>query len=269
MVACSGGAQDFGSTQRTEIYVYGILPGDVEVDPQARGVGDPPGRVRLVRYRDLAALVSEVDRSAPLGRPQDLRAHAELLDASAAEVPVLPLRFGAVMPSEDAVARELLQERYDEFADALRELDGHVQYVIKGRYVERTILEEILSDAPEAAQLGDSIKGVDPDVSRQERLALGKIVNDAVSAKRVEDTRVLGDTLTGLVAASAVRAPTHELDAVHVAVLIAADAGHDMERSIGELARDWDGRIELRLNGPMAAYDFVGSLGASPGPAWS
>ena len=58
-------------------------------------------------------------------------------------------------------------------------------------------------------------------------------------------------------AASTVRAPTHELDAVHVAVLIAADAGQDMERAIGELARDWDGRIELRLNGPMAAYDFV------------
>jgi hypothetical protein len=177
--------------------------------------------------------------------------------------------FGAVMPSEDAVARELLEERYDEFSDALRDLDGHVQYVIKGRYVERTTLEEILSDAPEAAQLGESIKDVDPDASRPERLALGKIVNDAVSAKRVADTRVLGATLKGFVAASVVRAPTHELDAVHVAVLIAADAGEDMERAIGELARDWDGRIELRLNGPMAAYDFAGSLGASPGPAWS
>jgi hypothetical protein len=218
-----------------------------------------------VRYRDLAALVSEVDRSAPLGRPQDLRAHAELLDASAAEVPVLPLRFGAVMPSEDAVARELLEEHYDELANALRELEGHVQYVIKGRYVERTILEEILSDAPEAAQLGESIRDVDQDASRQERLALGKIVNDAVNAKRVADTRVLGGTLRGLVAASSVRTPTHELDAVHVAVLIAADAGQDMERAIGELARDWDGRIELRLNGPMAAYDFVGAPGAPPG----
>jgi hypothetical protein len=267
MVACSEGAQDYGSTQQTDIYVYGILPAAVEVDPQARGVGEPPGQVRLVRYRDLAALVSEVDRSQPLGRPQDLRAHAELLDASVTEVPVLPLRFGAVMPSEAAVARELLEERYDEFADALRELEGHVQYVIKGRYVERTILEEILSDAPEAAELRESIKDVDPDASRHDRLALGKIVNDAISAKRVEDTRVLWGTLRGLAAASAVRAPTHELDAVHVAVLIAADAGQDMERAIGELARDWDGRIELRLNGPMAAYDFVGAPGASPGPA--
>ncbi|MFD0885570.1 GvpL/GvpF family gas vesicle protein, partial [Streptosporangium algeriense] len=41
-------------------YVYGIVPGDTEVDADARGVGDPPGRVRLVRHGEIAALTSEV-----------------------------------------------------------------------------------------------------------------------------------------------------------------------------------------------------------------
>ena len=39
------------------------------------GVGDPPGQVRLVHSDGLAALVSEVDLSKPLGSPQDLTAH--------------------------------------------------------------------------------------------------------------------------------------------------------------------------------------------------
>ena len=67
------------------------------------GVGDPPGEVRIVRHRDLAALVSDIDPDLPLGRPDDLVAHEELLDASAADVPVLPLRFGSVVTSDEAV----------------------------------------------------------------------------------------------------------------------------------------------------------------------
>jgi len=65
---------------RTAVYVYGILPGDIEVESGAEGVGDPPGEIRVVRHRDLAALVSDVDLDRPLGRAEDLFAHEELLD---------------------------------------------------------------------------------------------------------------------------------------------------------------------------------------------
>ena len=106
--------------RRTGVYVYGILPGDIEVESGAAGVGDPPGEVRAVRYRDLTALVSDVDLDRPLGRAEDLFTHEELLDASAADVPVLPLRFGAVLTSDDAVSEELLGPHYDEFSAADR-----------------------------------------------------------------------------------------------------------------------------------------------------
>jgi hypothetical protein len=80
-----------------------------------------------------------------------------------------------------------------------------------------------------------------------------------VTAKREEDTRALGQAMEGHCAASVVREPTHELDAVHVAFLVDADEESEMEAAIEDLARDWDRRVEMRLLGPMAAYDFVGS----------
>ncbi|QDQ92961.1 hypothetical protein FND50_20830 [Rhodococcus sp. WB9] len=33
----------------------------------------------------------------------------------------------------------------------------------------------------------------------------------------------------------------------------------ELEQTVGELARDWDGRIEMRLLGPLAAYEFAGT----------
>jgi Gas vesicle synthesis protein GvpL/GvpF len=249
-----------GSSRDTGIYVYGILPADVEVtSDETLGVGDPPGQVRLVRSDGLAALVSDVSLSGQLGSPDDLTAHKEILDACAAELPVLPMRFGAVMTSEDAVADELLAANHDEFADALDELDGRLQYVIKGRYVDETILNEILSENTRAARLRDKIHGKNADATRDERIKLGEIINQAVTAKRQEDTRVLGEAMEGQCAASVVREPTHELDAVHVAFLVDADREREIEQVIDDLARDWEGRIELRLLGPMAAYDFAGT----------
>jgi hypothetical protein len=247
------------------VYVYGILPGDVEVEPGATGVGDPPGEVRIVRHRDLAALVSDIDPDLPLGRPEDLVAHEELLDASAEDVAILPLRFGAVLASDDAVAEELLGANYDEFSAALEQLEDHAEYVVKGRYTQDALLREVLADDPQAAQLADQIRGADPDATRELRIQLGEIINNAVEVKREEDTRTLGDAVTGLAAASVVRPPTHELDAVHTALLVESSAVPDLEQAVQRLADDWDGRIELRLIGPMAAYDFVGT--ANPAAA--
>jgi hypothetical protein len=242
------------------IYVYGILPADVELATEMPGVGDPPGQVRVLHSNGLAALVSEVDVSRQLGSPQDLMAHEQIVDASAGAVPVLPARFGAVLASEEAVAEELLAANHDEFEDSLKELDGRAQYVIKGRYIESAILTEILSENRQAARLADKIRGANPDATRDARIKLGEIINDAVAAKRRKDTHVLGDAMEGHCVASLVREPTHELDALHVAFLVDTDRESEMEQVIEDLAGDWDDRIELRLLGPMAAYDFVGTV---------
>jgi hypothetical protein len=244
-----------GTEQKTGCYVYGIVPADVELTEDTRGIKD--STIELVRSGDLAALVSEVDISGPLGTPDDLEAHEEILDSTATASPVLPLRFGAVLASQDAVVEELLQPHHDEFTQALRELDGRVQYVVRGRYVERAILSEILSGNREAAELRERIRDGDPDATRDERIQLGEIINNAVAAKREEDTRALLSAMEEHCVASFVREPSHELDAVSVAFLVEASKGNELEDAAEELEEDWDGRVELRVSGPMAPWDFV------------
>jgi len=197
------------------IFVYGILPADIEVAVGIPGVGEHPGPLRDVRFDGLAALISEVDPSGRLGSPDDLRTHREILDAAAAELPVLPLRFGTILANEDAVTEDLLAARHDEFAAALDRLEGRTEFQVKGRYVT----EEV--------------------------------------ARREEDTRALRQAMEGLSVASVVREPAHERDAVHVAFLVPADQEPEVERVIEDLSREWAGRVDVQLLGPMAAYDFA------------
>jgi hypothetical protein len=239
-------------------YVYGIVPGDVEPTGEATGVGDPPGRVEVVPHGGIAALVSEIDVSKPLGTPEDILAHQQLLDASVAEASVLPMRFGAVLSGKDAVVDELLAPYEEEFAAALRELEGRAEFVIKGRYVQDAMLREVLSENTEAAGLRDEIRQTgDEDASRNARIRLGEIISSAIEAKREVDTRTLGDAVAACSISSNVRPPSHEEDAVHVALLVDMAKREDLEQAVGKIAQDWKGRVNVRLLGPMAAYDFV------------
>jgi gas vesicle protein GvpL/GvpF/Lsr2 protein len=249
-----------GVQQQKGIYVYGILPADIEVAVGIPGVGEHPGLLRDIRFDGLAALISEVDSSGWLGSPADLLAHQEILDATAAEVPVVPLRFGTILSSEDAVAEDLLAAHHDEFTAALDQLDGRFEFQVKGRYVKGAVLGEVLSQNKQAAGLREAIQGKDPDAARNATIELGQLLNRAVKARREEDTRALRQAMERLCVASVAREPTHELDAVHVAFLVAVDQEPEVERVIEDLAHEWEGRIDVQLLGPMAAYDFAGTV---------
>lgn len=239
------------------IYVYGIVPGDVRIDKDTTGVGDPPAEVHVIEQGELAALVSPLRTERPLGTPADLKAHAGLLDAAASEVPVLPLRFGAVLDSEDAVRDELLAPHHDDFRAALDELDGKAQYVVRGRYENAAILGEILEENDQARRLREQIRGKPEDATRQERIALGELIDRAIGAKRDADTRRVVELLRDRGMDVYVRQPSHEEDAVHVACLAETARQSELESIVDELARTWSGRVSLRLLGPLAAYDFV------------
>jgi hypothetical protein len=243
--------------QTVGCYIYGVVPAEVDVDAETQGVGDPPAQVRPIRHGKIAALVSDIDISRPLGTPQDLVAHQRFLDAAAAEVPVLPIRFGAVLATPDAVVEEFLSPYHDDFLAALVELEGSAQYVIKGRYLEEVVLAEVLEENPEAASLREEIRDMPEDAARNHRIRLGEIINESITARREADTATLLESVAPVIVMSANRAPSHELDAVHLALLVEISREKELEQAVEEFGRHRTDRIKLRLLGPMAPYDFV------------
>ena len=64
---------------------------------------------------------------------------------------------------------------------------------------------------------------------------------------------------------SVVRPPADDLEAMHAAFLVKATDAAEVVSAVQELAAGWEGRVELRIIGPVAAYDFVVTTGTSPG----
>jgi hypothetical protein len=238
-------------------YIYGIVEPDVEVLDDARGIGDPPAPVDVVRIGTVAALVSEIPLDRPIGRSKDLQAHKQLLDAAAADTAVLPMRFGGVVASRDAVVDELLGPNEEQFKQALAAMAGKSQYVVRARYDEQTLVREVLSENSEAAQLADAVRDKPPESTRDARVRLGEIVYRAVERRREADTAEVVRALEPVGEATSAREPAHEMDAVHLAVLVESSRVDELNEALGQLADRWQGRMSIQLLGPMAPYDFV------------
>jgi hypothetical protein len=241
----------------TAVYVYGVVPAEISVDEAEKGVGDPPHTVETVSSGSVAALVGDIQIGKPLGTPDDLAAHARVLDSVAAEHPVLPLRFGAVVSDRESVVQELLEPNVDTFESSLRELDGSAQYVLRGRYVEDALLRELLDEDPGTARLYADIRGEPDEVAHDARIAFGERIAQGVQNKREADTRDVAAIFDDLQLQAVMREPATEWDAVSVACLVPADRKKELDDAVQSFAGDHEGRIEVRLLGPMAAYDFV------------
>jgi hypothetical protein len=221
-------------------------------------VGSADAKVTYVRHRGIAAVVSEVSADRPLGTPDDLRAHAQMLDSfAAASVPVLPFRFGTVLRDEQAVTDELLAAGYDDFVTALDRLEGSAQFTLKARYVQDEVLREVLAEQPEARRLREELNSMPEDAGYYRRIQLGQLMAEAIADKRDSDAVEIDRCLTPLAVAVAPDEPAAADAVADVSFLVERERRRAFEQAAEDLARRWHGRIRLRLLGPVAPYAFV------------
>jgi hypothetical protein len=240
-------------------YIYGIVPAGVRIPEGLDAIpyGDEDGQLGLVTEGRLAAVVSDVATGRALGTRRDLMAHEAVLNAIAQETPVLPMRFGAVVTDDDAVADELLGPHQDYFVRALEQLEGHQEFRLRGDYDQDAVLSRILEADPRIQQMREKIAGVDEDASYYDRIRLGEAISQAMDQLRNEDAQACVDALSKFAVATEVKEVGGENGAVHVAFLVRTDHRSDFERAVDDLGDAWSGRIDLRLIGPTAAFDFL------------
>ena len=234
-------------TRNSAKYVYGVVRARGSSPGMVHGINHEP--VALVKSEGLAALTSDV--------PDELLTHTRVLEKALEGGTVLPMRFGVVMPHDQAVRDELLARYHSELEAQLDEMEGKVEINIKGIYDEDAILREVLAQDPEIAGLKQAIQGKPEDATYYERIRLGELIGEALSLKRGEDERAIVDRLLPSVVAVEVGEAVHERMAVNASFLVNRDRLEQFDKEVDSLGEHQAGRIRFKYAGPLPPHSFV------------
>jgi hypothetical protein len=245
----------------SEVHVYGVVPASAQLELSEEGV-------RLIAHRDVAALVSDIERH-ELKAVRVLRAHWRALEEASATTAVLPVRFGTVLADDTAVVDEFLEPSHDEIAAALEEMKGKVQLTVKGFYEEEALMASVVARSPAVARLRDHVRALPEAAAYYKRIELGQRVAAEVERTRETDAHEILERLKPLALDARLEPPSTADTAVNAAFLVDRDRVDEFSSAVTALGRELAGRIRLRYVGPLAPYSFTGDALTGGTQAWA
>ena len=248
-------------------YVYGVASAGVSTDGWSNGVEDQP--VELVTRGDLAAIVSAAPPGEIRGNRRNMMAHTRVLQDAVREGCVLPMRFGVVMPSHEAVRGELLDVHGEQLLAQLAEFEKLVELDVKVLCAEEALLQEVVAESPEIQRRRERLEGRSPEATYYERIELGELVAGAVAAKRERIAGLVLERLGRVAERAETGEPLHDMMVANVAFLVERPRVPDMDDAVGALEKELGPDCSVRYVGPLPPYNFAGLDSSAEAGAWA
>jgi hypothetical protein len=239
------------------LYVYGLMRADDVREGLDLEQGENLPEVEVVVRDDLAVLVGQVQGEPVRLQREAVMAHSEVLRRAFEKGPVLPLRFGTVVPDESALERELLGPRRAQFAARLAGLEGKAEFQLKISYREEPLLRSVLAGDPALRRSAELVRGLPAAASHFDRINLGERINATVQARREAEAQALIGRLEPLAVAREVGAPQQPTMVLNASFLVASEMVEGFGAAVEDLAEQRRELMEFKLIGPLPAHSFA------------
>lgn len=248
------------------IYLYGLLENSCappDLPPDLMGV---TGSVEMTRLPQGALIHGPTEEAEIMPRRRHLLAHTRVLERFLHRRPLLPMRFGMISKSVDAV-EHLLAGQADDVAVRFERIRGRVELGLRISFPRPAALAATLAEDPrlaaEHARLGRF--GRPPHFEVAE---FGRRLAERLEARRTEGQRRLLKRIAPFCTDHVLSRPESDVQLLALEVLLPEGEIDQFARSVDEAAREVsafaDAEPEIRLVGPVPAYNFVRLTLAEP-----
>ncbi len=240
-------------------YIYGIIAANQRREFGPIGIGARGDVVSTLPYRDLAAIVSTSPIvKYPVTRDNSM-AHAKVLEKAMEEYTILPVRYCTIAEKEEAVIEKVLKNRYQEFIDLLREMEGKVELGVRVRWTD---LDAIFAEVVEENKDIKAIKkALLSERNEQKKYAgtikIGQLVQKALEEKKKREAGELLEALRPLSLECKENQFYGDMNLVNAAFLVAQEKEREFDCKMQELEKVYGERKKLKYIGPVAPYNFV------------
>ncbi len=223
----------------------------------AGGIDAAP--LEIVRYRDIAAIVSAIDVNqfaadvpGEIASEQQEESHkAHLLKYQQVNAfllgqtgrnGMLPLKFGFTASNNEEVAK-VLEQAYVQLRTYLDRLQGTMELVIQASWELPKILQEIVKDNPEVA-------GADP-------VQAGRMLFEAAEIKKRQLVAAIHDKLSPLSKDYSDAPLKADSMIINRSYLVEKDQEPLFDDAVDAVATEFEEMLTFRYIGPLPVYSFV------------
>jgi len=236
------------------IYVYAVIGGKSAVEYGAAGLDG--AEIYRIYENDMAALVSRTERSRVRPERRNLAAHNGVLRRALEEEAVLPMAFGLIASSEEAV-KDLLSRNRQALREQLSHVSGKIEMGLRVQWDVPNVFEYFVNTRPDLREARDNVGDV-REASHAEMLALGQLFERMLNDDRERHFESVFEVLSRNGLEVKRSTPRNEREVMNLACLVPKTLQNEFETIVGEAAAPFDSHFIFDINGPWAPHNFVG-----------
>ena len=234
-------------------YLYGFTDRGYRPGDELRGLGGAP--VRLVPFRDVAAVVSPHPVQRLLPSRSNLEPHHRIVRRISSEAPLVPAAFGHISDTEEQLLG-VLSGNYEDIRGEIDRLAHKCEMTLGLSWTVQNIFEFIVRLDPELRALRDRVFR-DREPSMNEKLQVGSMFEATLNRYRERINAALIAAFAGIVHDVVHKPPRHEQSICQAALLVDRTAVDEFGRRVQAAGRMFDSNYALDYSGPWPPYSFV------------
>jgi hypothetical protein len=236
-------------------YLYAIIDGADDRQPLGL-TGLDGAETYALAEGGVAAAVSDIAVKKIRPERRRLAAHHEVLKRFLERDAVLPMSFGLIAESPEAVRRILRLNR----AGIARELEavrGKLEMGVRVSWDVSNIFETILAAHTDLRDLRDRMFRGGRQPSHDEMIELGSQFDRRLASDREQYVAAVTAVLDTVCAEVKENKPRNEREVMNIACLVDRLRMADFEHAVREAAGSFDDRFAFDFNGPWPPHNFA------------
>lgn len=240
-------------------YLYGILSSGQKLELGSIGIGERDDTVYTLPYKDTAAIISHSPVvKYPVSRENSL-AHAKVLDKAIEQGTVLPVKFCTIAVKEEDIVEKVLKERYQEFRNLMKEMQGKVELGVRARWKDLdAIYAEIVEENEPIKSLKEALlKEKDKQKKYAGSIKVGELVQKALEQKKEREAEELMEELKPLSLKWKKNPLYGDMNVLNAVFLVDQTKEKEFDEKVDELDKKYGERKQLKYTTSRVPYNFV------------
>lgn len=235
-------------------YIYGFVNEKEDRELPITGIGPFKRPVELIHYKEICAAVSDAPIIEYDPTREIMMTHQKIIDLLMKDYTVIPFRFGTISKSKKEIL-DMIEQHYDAFLELMNKIEGKLELGLKVYWKKDVFADDV--ETPQIRALKEALSGKPEREIYNQKIELGKLVEQSVIEKRNAYVQEILNELTGISAEHKINDILDIKMIFNGAFLVDRQNDALFDSTVNKLYEKYQTVMDFKYTGPWAPYNFV------------